>query len=324
MEFDDDLDLELNEFEKNIDTEVSPFAENSNDIFEEPLIKNNSLLDDFLKLKGINNSKISIFNDKNEEELVDFYSLPKEEQLQILNANDLENDYGLDDSEIEFLNNIRSKNLSVEDYLNSYKNEILTGLDSETEPSASYEIDNYTDNEIYLLDLQTKFDDFTEDELVAELEKELQNPEMFKRKVDKLRTDYKQLEDQYNENIKSEFEAKKLQDYNDFKNTLVDVAKNTQGFYGIDLEDSEKEEVLNNLIKLDEKGENNFYKTLDDPKKLYEAAWFQKYGKEAFDILIGAYESKIKELEKQINPKSTPIIVKKGADNNIKSIFDIN
>ena len=324
MEFDDGLDLELNEFEKNIDTEISPFAENSNDIFEEPLIKNNSLLDDFLKLKGINNSKISIFNDKNEEELVDFYSLPKEEQLQILNANDLENDYGLDDSEIEFLNNIRSKNLSVEDYLNSYKNEVLAGLDSETEPSMSYEIDNYTDNEIYLLDLQTKFDDFTEDELVAELEKELQNPEMFKRKVDKLRTDYKQLEDQYNENIKSEFEAKKLQDYNDFKNTLVDVAKNTTDFYGIELEDSENSEILDSLIKLDEKGESNFYKTLNDPKKLYEAAWFQKYGKEAFDILISAYESKIKELEKQINPKSTPIIVKKGADNNIKSIFDIN
>ena len=38
MEFDDGLDLELNEFEENIDTEVSPFAENSNDIFEEPLI----------------------------------------------------------------------------------------------------------------------------------------------------------------------------------------------------------------------------------------------------------------------------------------------
>lgn len=322
MEFDDGLDLGLDDFEKNISTTTDPVIVDDNNIFDEPLVKNNSLLDDFLKLKGINDSKISIFNDKNEEEFVDFYSLSKEEQLQVLNSNDLENDYGLDDSEIEFLNNIRSKNISIKDYLDSYKNEVLD--ETKIEPSISYEIDNYTDNEIYLLDLQTKFDDFTEDELVSELEKELQNPEMFKRKVDKLRTDYKQLEDQYNETQKSEFEAKQLQDYNNFKNTLVDVAKNTQDFYGIDLEDSEKEEVLNNLIKLDEKGENNFYKALNDPKKLYEAAWFQKYGKEAFDILIGAYESKIKELEKQINPKSTPIVVKKGAESNIKSIFDIN
>ena len=88
------------------------------------------------------------------------------------------------------------------------------------------------------------------------------------------------------------------------------------------LEDDEKNEVLSFLLDQDENGASQFYKTLSDPNKLYEAAWFLRYGKESFDALKNAYESEIAKLKKQ----DKPTVVRKpksGDTNKEKNIHDL-
>jgi hypothetical protein len=101
---------------------------------------------------------------------------------------------------------------------------------------------------------------------------------------------------------------------------MVNVALETPEFYGIELEDDEKNEVLSFLLDLDDNGTSTFYKTLNDPKKLYEAAWFLRYGKESFDALKNAYETEIAKLKK---PDNKPTVVHKNNERKINSIHDL-
>jgi len=280
----------------------------------------NSVLNEYLKSRGLEDYKVTILDDNQDEKEVDFYELSKSEQLEILNSiSQNENDSDLDDGEVNLLNHLRSNNLSVNDFLESYKQSIIEELG--IEPTQNYDIDAYDDQELFLLDLKNKYD-LTDEQLVKELEKELQDEDIFKTKVDVLREEYKQLEDQYNQNQQIEFENQKQEQYDQFSDTMVNIALQTPQFYGIELEDNEKNEVLSFLLDLDENGTSDFYKTLNDPKKMYEAAWFLRYGKESFDALKNAYESEITRLTKQDKPGAVRRTTQTNGQTN--SIHDLN
>lgn len=282
-----------------------------------------SILDDYLKSLGIENAKISVLDENDEEQEISFYDLTKEEQLEILKAAEPEQeipDHDLDESEIELLNQIRESQLSVEEFLEAYKASIIDEIGQGAAPE--YSIDSYDDQELYLLDLKQKFD-LTDEELAKKLEYELQDEALFKKQVDTLRAEYKQLEDQYNEAQKQEAEDLKEEQFNQFSETMVNVALQTPEFYGIELDDDEKNEVLSQILDLDENGTSEFYKSLNDPKKLYELAWFSRYGKDSFDALKNAYESEISRLKKEIKPN--PVAIRRNSnDKPQNSIYDLN
>lgn len=287
---------------------------------------NNDILNDLLKIRGIEDGKIKIIGEDNQEEEINFHDLTKEEQLEILNYQDQVENHDLDNSEIDLLNSIRSSGKTVEQFLEDYKQEIINSLGTQ-EQGVNYEIDAYDDQELYMLDLKNKFD-LTDEELVKELEKELQDPDLFKRKTDKLRSEYKQLEDQYNEAQKQEFESKQQEQYNSFVTQMSDTASKSKHFHGIDVEDNETQEVLSHLLQLDQNGTSEFYKGLNNPEKLYELAWYSKYGKEAFEAITNAYEQEISRLKAEIKPnnkvKPNPVIIDRKNNNTELNIFDLD
>ena len=263
----------------------------SSDIFSEVYNSNNpeedSIIKELLTSKGIVDGKIKILDDEDKETEVSFYELSKQEQLDILNT-PLSISNELEDYEIDFLNELRKNNLTITDYLDQFKEAALLEASGGYDPS--YEIDAYDDQELFLLDLKAKYD-LTDEELETELEKELKNKDLFDKKVAKLRSEYKQLEDQYKENVETE-------EYNKFFNSMSQVASSVAEFHGIVLDDSEKTETLNYLTKLDEQKMSKFSRDLRDPKKMYEAAWYLRYGKEAFKAIEDAYELEISKLKK--------------------------
>lgn len=315
--FDADLQLDLK-----TDTDAELVDNNtSDDLFSEELIEKeitgNPVLDNLLKAKGITDGKIKIIDEDESETEVNFSDLSVEEQLEILNESTSTEDDNLDESEVELINYMREKNLSVEDFLELYKQEIIASLEEST--TQNYEIDAYDDSELFMLDLKNKYN-LTDEELEKELEKELKDETLFKKKVDVLRAEYKQLEDEQKEAQKLEFEQNQQQEYDKFAERMVNIAVETPEFYGIELEDEEKNEVLSFLLDIDESGVSEFSKTLNDPKKLYEAAWFLRYGKESFDALKNAYESEIARIKKDSKPA---VVHKNPAKNKQGSIHDL-
>ena len=327
----DNLDNLDDLFEDNLVSEESNSSEpdlviqdiDSDELFNEGTFsgsgsEQSTVISKLLQDKGITDNKITIIDESGEEQEVDFFTLSPEEQLDILNSEKVpEASMGDNYEGAELIKHLKENNLTLEQFLENYKNFIL-----ETAPDNTldhYEIDAYDDEELYMLDLKNKFD-LTDEELVKELEKELQDTELFKKKVDMLRLEYKTLEDQYKENQKHEFERQQQEQYDQFAQQMVDVAIATPEFYGIELEDNDKNEVLSFILDLDDNGTSSFYKALNDPNKLYEAAWFLRYGKESFDMLRSAYESEIAKLKKD---KPTTVIRKSGPDKPKNSIHDL-
>lgn len=313
-------DLELDAVEPDAPVPDDAIYSNDENIFE-PTSENSgqeelSIIDEFLALNGISNGTIKFIDDDNKETEKNFYELTKEEQLEVLNSF-MQNPEQPDTVEQQFLEYLKSNNLSVNNFLTQYKDEIVKELTAQYEPN--YEIDAYDDEELFLLDLKSKYD-LTDEELKAELEKELQNDVLFKKKVDSLRSEYKKLEDQYKETQQAEFNKQREEEYNKFADTIVDIAVKNSEFYGIELEDSEKNEVLSFLLDLDDNGASEFYKELNKPDRLYEAAWFLKYGKSAFDALRSAYESEIAKIKKD---NTRQVVIKKDNQKNPNSIHEL-
>lgn len=324
-ELDDIFDGEDAVLDKSSTNEGSTEVVSDSGIFDDvldnklPTETPSEILVDFLKSKGIEDGKVKVIDENNVEQEVSFFELTKEEQLDILSASDQEIDYGLEDDEIEIINYLRGNNLSFADYLEQYKKEVIQELQGNSEPT--YEIDNYDDQELFVLDLKLKYE-LSEEELLSELQKELQNEDLFKRKVDKLRADYKALEEESNKQKQDEFNKQREDQYNQFSDLMQSTSVKNSELYGFDLEDQDKAQVLSFILDLDADGASNFYKSLNDPQKLYEAAWFLKFGKAAFDTLNNAYQTEIKSLKAKIGPEKPPVVVnRRGSKPN--SIYDL-
>lgn len=297
-------------------TSFNSYADDDN-FFGEPTPeeKGDDLLTELLKAKGITDSTIKILDEQENEQEVSFYDLSRQEQIDILNSEAPSDEGLLEDTEIDLLNHLRTNNLSVNAFLEQYKQAILDEVNTNVIPN--YEIDNYDNEELFLMDLKNKFD-LTDEELQTELEKELANPVIFEKKTTKLREEYKQLEDQYETNKQLEIENTQREEYNAFVNTMTGISSKSAEYHGVYLDPEEKVETLNYLIKLDDQGMSQFSKDLNDPSKLYQAAWYLRYGKEAFQALENAYEAEIRKL-KQVKPSG---IVRKPA-NKINHINDL-
>lgn len=279
-----------------------------------------SVMDKFLQSKGFVDSKVKIVDENDEEVEVNFSDLTEEEQLDILNSFSTNNNPALSllEDEQALVAELRKNNLTMNQFLELYKQSIIE--EAGIQPEVSYDIDQYDDKELFLLDLKNKYD-LSDEELQIELEKELQNEELFNKKVAKVREEYKELEERYKASQQTEFENQQQQQYQDFVYQMSDIAEKVSDFHGLELEDEEKNDTLSYLLELDENGTSQFYKDLNSPEKLYEVAWYLKYGKDAFKVIEDAYEAELAKLKTKADK---PRVVRQvNNENNFKTIDDI-
>ena len=290
-------------FGESSEIEPSPETQETleNDIFNQNSSNQNEFLSKLLEQKGIlNPSKILIENENGEQEEVNFNSLSSDEQLAILQEEDQLS--ALDDTEIEVINFLRENNASLDDVIQYYQNQAVENyINSQGQTS---DIDSLSNEELYTLDLQARFPDFTEEELQAELEKELNSPELFNKKIDKLRTFYKDKESAELSEIAKQNELEEQENYQQLINSMVDVASSTDELYDLQLEDSDKQEVLEFLLNKDVNGISEFAKLMNDPTQLFNLAWFALKGKEAFDTIHNYYKKEIDSARKSSTNKS--------------------
>lgn len=305
--FDDDLDnLPPVEGEEIIEYD---------DFFEDKSIKdipkNNAVVDSLLESLGIKDGLVTIIGEDNKETKINFYELDKEDQLSILTPSNESPQLGKEETEV--INFLKENKVTLSEYLEKYKEEILSDF---SKGGDNYDVDSYSNDEIFVLDMKNKYD-LSDEELSKELSLAKQDEELFNKKVTKIREEYKQLEDNYKLEKDREAQEDRQKEYDSFVDNMVNVALENSEILGFDLEDSDKNEVLTFLLDLDEQGTSQFYRDLNDPKKLYRAAWFLRYGEEAFKALKDAYEEEIEKL----TDKTKKVVVKR--DNNSNSIHDL-
>lgn len=263
--------------------DVQNEPDNDSDASPEP-IKDENIIDMFLKDRGIvDPTKIQFENENGEIENIDFSSLDKDEQLNILK--ELTNP-GLSDHEIDVVNYLRKNKVSFNEVIDYFANQRLQEYLNENPDAVHpkhYSIDEYTDEDLYLADLKSKYPSFTDDELISKLNIAKSDENLFSKEVEILRENYKAEEDR----AKQEAEYAEQQEYESLKTNLINAAG---AFSEISLdvsdpqsdslviEDSDRNQILAYLLNQDKDGKSQFVKDIENPDTLIELAWYRING----------------------------------------------
>ena len=294
----------------------------------------------YLRDLGVSDSKaIQFENEAGEIETVDFDTLDKETQLTMLREL---TDPGLSEHEIQVVNYLRQNNASFDDVVNYFAEQRLQQYLAENPDQVHqkvYSIDEYTNDELYLADLMSKYPDFTDEELLAELDAAKLNEDLFYKKSDIIRQQYKEQEDRQ----KQEAEAAEQQRYEDLQQNIVNAVLNfkeisidpdpeSEDWRGLEIEDGDRQNILSYLLDQDQEGKSRLDRDIEDPNELIKLSWYKLYGDETFKHITGYWKGLLKEarqenakLSKQIekyrketNTVVTPTSGKKSKSSNNK------
>lgn len=260
---------------------------------------------EFLKERGITDpSKIQFIDDDDQVTEVDFNNLTNAEKLNILREI---TDPGLSDDEKNTISFLRQYNLTFEEAIQQLQQKAIYDYlneHPEDRHQQNYQIDDYSDDELYLADLKSKFPDLSDEELNDELDTAKINADLFKKKVDALRTSYKQQEDEYLRAKEEEEQAnqQQLQDnLGKFINGFNSIALDSEDPQSDALEvgDTEKQEMMNYLLRQDRDGKSQLVKDLEDPRALIELAYYRTQGRETINTLTRYWKEELANARKE-------------------------
>lgn len=277
---------------------------------EEPEVEKQEVEDDlvtsYLKAYGVSDpTKIQFENEDGGIDEVDFNTLSKEEQLTMLKEL---GSTGYTDYEKQVIDFVRQNGGDLRAIVQQYQNQAIEEYlrqNSDAIPQKSYSIDDYSDDELYLADLALRLPGFTEDELNERLEAAKTNEESFKKEVDSLREFYKAEEDRQIEEAKQT----EQQQYEALQNTLLESLGKFNEISldeydpksdSLEIEDSDKQIMLDYLLTPDKDGQTQFDKDLSDPAALIELAWLRTQGRNTITGISQYWKKELADTRKEL------------------------
>ena len=251
-------------------------------------------MSDFLKTRGIDDLNNINFEDDNgqlvqrswndlsNEEKINILNMPLEEQHE-------DNDNGLTEDEINLLTQIRQSNLSPQEYLQQIAGE-------QVEVTQPYKIDDLSDDEVFLLDLESRVGELSDEEAAQALNTVKTNEEFFKKQVEGIRKEYKEREDLKTQQEEAQREQEQQEAFEQYQAQVVDAIQgfNSVGNFDLNFEDADREELAEFMLSRDQAGKNYLFEALQDPETLTRAAWFILNGEEAFNNISDYFAQQIK------------------------------
>lgn len=270
----DDLLGVNDDAEEEIHDELPSVSESSSDTSFK-----STVIDRFLRDRGIADpTKLKFENEYGHLEDVNFYNLPEDEQLSILN--EFANETGLTEEESSVINYMRQYNVGFQQILDNYANQKIQAYASQNPVAREYQIDEYDDDELFVADLKIKYPNFTDDELLDKLDAAKLNEDLYHKEVTELRNYYKQIEDSQ----LAEREQIRQSEMHAFENNVAEVLSRFNAIPldpsdvncdALAIEDADKDRIASYLFDIDANGQSQLVKDLSDPAALVELAFFR-------------------------------------------------
>lgn len=256
-------------------------------------------LDRLLRGKGVDRNKVRIENDEGDIEEWKFDDLDDETKFNILS----QDESPITDEEIDTINFLRDNKMNLRDFAEYQKKQAIQEYLSQNQ-TPTYTVDQVSDDDLFKFDLIEQMPDLTDEEVEDQLARAKESPSYFAKKVSALRAEYKELEDKQEQERVALEQQRSEEAFNQMASSLVDVARNTDEMDGMILDDSDKEDVLSFLLDRDANGQSQFYKLFEDPKALFEIAWYALKGAEANAARENYYKSEIAKARRAAKPQS--------------------
>ena len=260
------------------------------------------IISELLKSKGIEDrTRIKFENESGEIEEQNWDDLTNEDKLNIISSQEtIEDDF--DDQEIQLINAIRSSQMTPAEYLN-YVQQTGINMYLQNAQQPVYNVDQFSDDELYVFDLMQKIgeENISEDEALQELQNAKANKELFDKKIGAIRAEYKRLEDDKAYREQAQAQAKAQENFNQFAGQIANQIDNFNGFAGLalELDQDDKEELFDFITGMDEAGTSVLGKAFNDPSVLVPAAWFVLNGPKVFDEINEYFANEIKTVSRE-------------------------
>ena len=159
-----------------------------------------------------------------------------------------------------------------------------------------YKIDDLSDDEIYLLDLESRVGEISDETAAELLANAKQNEEFYKKQVEGIRKEYKEREEFKFQQEQAEIEQQQQEAYNVFQDSVINSIDNFNSIGNLDLnfDDNDKNILAEFMLSRDEGGNNYLWQALQDPDNLVKAAWFILNGEEALNNISDYFIKQIK------------------------------
>ena len=274
-----------------------------------------SLISSLLKGRGITDpSKIKFENENGEIEELNWNDLSNSDKLNILSSSEATNEDGLDDSEIELINTIRQSQLTPKEYIDYLqRSSVENYINNSANTNYSYQIDQYSDDELYIMDLISRSNDITEEEAIEALERAKTNEALFKKQMGAIRNEYKQAEEEANQYAQLQQEQAAQEQFNQFADQIEDSIINFTEFSGCELNmsDDDMQDLYNFITGTDSAGNSWFGKALSDPETVVQMAWFLLNGEKMIQDISEYYQKEITNVRKESYNKGLKAAEKK-------------
>lgn len=244
----------------------------------------------FLKSRNIDRDKIRFQNEDGTIEEVAFDDLEDEDKLAILSEQE---EPLITDQEIEDINFLRDHDINLADFVKQQREQAVKEY-LEQNSTPHYEVDEMDDDQLFVYDLINKYgEELTDEEIDTELARAKENEALFTKKMTFIRNQYKEQENAHKQAAEKEQQDQLAAEKQELINALTSAAINTTELQGVELEDADRNEILDFLLKEDTQGRTEFSKLLSDPEAIFKMAWYMKYGESTFNTTVDYFKNEL-------------------------------
>lgn len=288
-----------------------PISDNQEHIEEIPLNENievskeqDDFISNLLKRVGIEDKNNILYEEDGNMVPKTWDDLDLEDKLNIVTYHE-DPETGLDDSEIQLINTIRNSNMTPEDYIKyiseSSVKKYLENSNSEYTPTSS--VDDLEDDVLFVSDIIQKVgeENVTDDELKEILDNAKANPTLYKKQVEAIRKEYKQLEESDKQSQIEYQRQVQLENYNRYAEAIENSIRSFNRFGDIDIEmsEDEMENLYNYLIALDDTGNSKFSRVMQNPDNVVKLAWLALNGDQMLREINDQYSKQLSKIKNE-------------------------
>lgn len=301
---------DLFQFENQEDLINIPVIEDTEDIYsdddfndpDENQEPNQDYISRLLEARGFKDKVIQITDENGETSNVNFDDLSDQEKFDLLN--DHEDSVMPSDDELKTLNFLRTNNMTLEDFAKWQREQGVQEYLANQTPIT--EFDEYTDDEMIAYDFIQRFgEDMTDEEIDAEIDRLKADPDAYAKRVNLLRASYKSEAEAQSKLYEQEEQTRNQAAEEEFKTAYVNAAGNINYIHGMDLDNNDRQELLDFVLTKDAANRTGLSKALDNPESVLKMAWYLLHGEETYDNTVDYFK---KEIAKRSKENTTRVI----------------
>jgi len=202
--------------------------------------------------------------------------------------------YDLNQSEIDVLNKVREGKTLEQIVLDKAK-ELVVDYQAAQAIGEDVNYKELSADEVTEKFLRDQDPEATDEEIAKQLQVAKTNPR-YEKIADKLKDQYDQEQTTQKAKFAQDVSKKEQDEIDNDRKQIVNAASSIDAIAGWPLNDDMKNEVLADLVEVNEEGDSPFMvNVLSSPEKLFEAAFFMKYGPQLFVTLDDYYKQQNKE-----------------------------